>query len=89
MASQFSEEFKEKMKAAWEAQHNLALKEWDNQFIQIRIFPDDSVFVLDENNKILPPQATAPIEGPENTYPQAVWLNSNPKQCVWVNGKVR
>jgi hypothetical protein len=89
VAGTFSEEFQIKIKEAWKAQHDQALKNWSGKYIQIRIFPDDSVFILDENDEILPPQDTAVIEGPENTYPQAVWLNSNPKQCVWFNGKRR
>lgn len=87
MITVFNEDYKKKIKGVWEAQRDLALKKWNGQYIQLHIFPDDSVFVLDENNQIIPPQDTAPIAGPENTYPQAVWLNSNPKQCVWINGK--
>lgn len=87
MITVFSEEYKEKIIEVLKAQRDLALEKWHGQYIQIHIFPDDSVFVLDEKNSIIPPQDTAPIEGPENTYPQAVWLNSNPQQCAWINGK--
>lgn len=87
MATVFNDEYKKKIKAVWEAHRELALEKWGGQYIQIHIFPDDSVFVLDENNEIIPPKDAAPIEGPENTYPQAVWLNSNPQQCIWFNGK--
>jgi hypothetical protein len=88
MANEYSEKFKAAIKQAWEAQRELALKTWGNKYIQIQIFPDDSVFILDENDQIIPPQAADAIEGPENTYPQAIWLNSNPEQCVWFNGKL-
>jgi len=52
----------------------------------IKIYDDDRVEILDENQKIIPETARDATIKTGKKVGQAFWWNENPT-CVWYNGK--